>query len=892
MPEWKAEIRRRLLPLSLEAAREAEIVDELAQHLDDWHREQLAAGRTPEESARLTLEELDGSERLARELLRVEPPAEPRPIAPGAARSGSLVADLLQDLRYAARMLRKDPGFASIAVLTLVLGIGANTALFSVIHTVLLRPLPFREPERLVQLWEARPQRGWLQSSFSDANFWDVRDLNRTLEDAAAVRSRSLNLTGFEHPERLRGRLVTAGFFSTLGVQPVAGRSFLRDEDAPGRDGLIALLSHAFWVRRFGADPAVIGRPLSLDGASYTVVGVLPPGEPWLNEADVFLPLLRRADAQRGSFELAVIGRLKPGVSLEAAQADLARVARELAERYPDVDKGMGVTIVSARSWVASDALRRSLWILMGAVGFMLLIACVNLMNLLLAKATVRAREQALRVALGASRWRIVRQMLAESLLLSALGAGLGIALATGLIALLRAWSPGGIPRLAEVGIDPLVLGFTTLVAIVTALLTGLAPALQASHAQLLQALREGERGVTGERRMGRLRSVLVGAEVALSLSVLVGAGLLLRSFEQLLQVDRGFETDGRLLVEVSLPPGYDNARLTQFLQQFLARVQALPPVVSAAAVSGRPLGAGSTGLGFAAADRPGPASAEVPWASWRFVTSDYFRTMGVPLLKGRTFDEGDRVGQPWRVVISKRLAEQLWPGQDPIGLRMILWKGQGDRPAEVIGVAGDMRERGLALDPTLAVYFPYYGAGSSPVQFVIHTQAAPATLVPALRAALRELDASLPLSNVRSLDEMVSASLASRRFTMLLLAAFAVVALLLALAGVYGVLSYAVSRRTNEIGVRMALGASRGDVLRLIVGQGMRPVVQGAALGVAASLLLSRLMTSMLFGVAASDPVTYAAVALMLVAAAALACYLPALRALRVDATSALRQE
>jgi len=308
--------------------------------------------------------------------------------------------------------------------------------------------------------------------------------------------------------------------------------------------------------------------------------------------------------------------------------------------------------------------------------------------------------------------------------------------------------------------------------------------------------------------------------------------------------------------------------------------------------VSGRPLGAFSTGLGFAAADRPGPADAAVPWASWRFVTSDYFRTMGVPLLKGRTFDEGDRVGQPWRVVVSKRLAEQLWPGQDPIGLRMILWKGQGDRPAEVIGVAGDMRERGLALDPTLAVYFPYYGAGSSPVQFVIHTQAAPATLVPALRAALRELDASLPLSNVRSLDEMVSASLASRRFTMLLLAAFAVVALLLALAGVYGVLSYAVSRRTNEIGVRMALGATRGDVLRLIVGQGMRPVVQGAALGVAASLLLSRLMTSMLFGVAASDPVTYAAVALMLVAAAALACYLPALRALRVDATSALRQE
>jgi putative ABC transport system permease protein len=528
----------------------------------------------------------------------------------------------------------------------------------------------------------------------------------------------------------------------------------------------------------------------------------------------------------------------------------------------------------------------------MGAVGFMLLIACVNLMNLLLAKATGRAREQALRVALGASRWRIVRQMLAESLLLSALGAGLGIALATGLIALLRASRPGGIPRLAEVAIDPAVLGFTTLVAIVVALLTGLAPALQASHAQLLQTLREGERGVAGERRMGRLRSVLVGAEVALSLSVLVGAGLLLRSFEQLLHVDRGFSSEGRLLVEVSLPPGYDNARLTQFLQQFLARVQALPQVVSAAAVSGRPLGAGSTGLGFAAADRPGQAGAAVPWASWRFVTSDYFAAMGVPLLKGRTFTDGDRVGEPWRVVVSKRLAEQLWPGQDPIGLRMILWKGQGDRPAEVVGVVGDMRERGLAFDPTLAVYFPYYGAGLSPVQFVVHTRAAPAALVPALRAALRELDASLPLSNVRSLDEMVSASLASRRFTMLLLAAFAVVALLLALAGVYGVLSYAVSRRTNEIGVRVALGASRGDVLRLIVGQGMRPVVQGALLGVAASLLLSRLMTSMLFGIGTSDPLTYAAVTLALVAGAALACYLPALRALRVDATSALRQE
>ena len=802
------------------------------------------------------------------------------------------VSMLWQDLRYGARTLIKSPGFTAIAVLTLALGIGANAAIFSVVDAVLLQPLPFREPERLVEIAESRVDRGWERSSMTHANFWDLQDQNRTFDGVAALRGGSINLTGRDFPERLNLGSVSAEFFNVLGVTPTLGRTFARGEDAAGRDARLAVLSHQLWTRSFGSDSAIVGRTITLDGQGYVVIGVLPRGEPWLDAADIFVPLVRQPNADRGSFELAVIGRMARGVTLAGAGADLNGIARRLAGLYPKDDAGMGVVLFPSSEWVASESVRRALMILMGAVGFLLLIACVNLANLLLARATGRLRERAVRAALGASRGQLARQMLTESLLLSGVGAALGLLLALGMVTLLKAFDPGEIPRLAQVNLNLGVLGFTALATLMTGLLTGILPAIQAARGNLAGTLREGERNQGGGRFMGRVRSLLVAIEVAASLALLVGAGLLLRSFGEVLTVSRGFETEHRILAEVALPESYDADRVGRFIADFTARVGGVPGVISVAAVSMRPLRGVGTGMGFAAADKPAPAADAVPWASWRLVTKGYFRTLGVPIVRGRDFTEQDILSKPWRVIVSRRVADRLWPNEDAVGRQIILWKGQSDNPAEVIGVAGDMRDWGLAEDPSLAVYFPYYGAQFSPVFFVVHGNSTTEALRPVLRQALGELDAGLPLSRVQSLEELVGDSVASRRFIMLLLATFAAVALLLALAGVYGVLAYAVSRRTSEIGVRLALGSSQGAVLRLIVAQGMRPVAIGLLAGIGGALALSRLMTSLLFGITPTDAVTYAGVALLLGGAALLSCYLPARQALRVDVVAALRKE
>jgi putative ABC transport system permease protein len=802
------------------------------------------------------------------------------------------MGSLGMDLKYGVRTLLKSPGFSAVAVLTLGLGIGANSAIFSVVNTVLLQPLPFREPDRLVGIAESRLDRGWEDVSFTHANFWDVRDQSLAFDGIAALRGSSINLSGFAFPERLRLGLVSAEFFRVLGVDPVLGRTFAMGEDEPGRDAAITVLSHAFWARRFGADRGVIGRSIILNDRSYAVIGVVPPGEPWLNTADVYLPLTRQPDADRSSFELAVIGRLKPGVGPEAAQADLSRVAMALAERYPVDNRGMGIRMTPARDWVASDSLRRSLWVLMGAVGFLLLIACVNLANLLLARATGQHRERALRAALGASRARIARQVFTESLLLSGAGALAGLGLAYGVTRLIRIFDPGGIPRLATLAIDPVVLVFTALTALVTGLVVGTLPALESGRADLAGSLREGDRGMAGGRFMGRLRGALVAAEVAASLALLIGAALLLRSFANVLDVDRGFETDRRVIAEVALPDSYDGDRTSAFVTQALERLRASPGVEAAAVVSLRPLVGVGPGMGFAAADQPAPPDNQVPWAAWRIITMGYFETIGVPLLRGRDFTEQDRMGSPWRVIISRRIAERLWPGQDPVGRTLTLWQGQSNLPGEVIGVAGDMRDWELTDLPSFTVYLPMYGAGAPPTNFVVHTTATPGDLAGRLREIVRDLDPALPVSRVQSLDERVSESVAARRFLMLLLVSFAGVALLLALAGVYGVLAYSVSKRTAEIGVRLALGATPGGVLRFIVGQGMRPVLLGVGAGVTTALLLGRLMTALLFGIKPTDATTYGAVAALLAGAAVLACYLPARRALRLDVVAALRRE
>ena len=798
---------------------------------------------------------------------------------------------ILRDVRGTVRLMRSQPALTAGIVLMLALGIGATTAIFSVVYGVLLKPLPFPEPDRLVQVWGSMPSRGLSSMSLTEANFWDLRDMNQSLSDLGALHGASFTLTGFEIPERVTGATVSVGFFRSLGVRPVAGRVFEPGEDAPGAASTRAVLSHALWTRRFGRDAGIVGRSITLDGRPYEVLGVLPPGSPWLDAAEVFVPFVRRLDADRSSWEYTAIGRLKPGVSFDAALADLRRVARDLELKYP-ANKDLGATMQPSQVWIASDQLRRTLWLLLWSVGLLLAIACVNVTNLLLARASARARENAVRTALGATRADLVRERLTESLVYSLAGTVLGWVVATWMLGVLQSVNPGGIPRLAEVTLNGWVIAFAAAAALAVGVLTGLVPAFRTPLGNILPALRDGSRGATGDRGQSRLRSVFVGAEVALSLVLLIGAGLLVRSLTHVLSVDRGFQTDRRMLVTVSIPASYGEARMRQTVQDIVERLGSVPEVLSAAAVSARPLSRGSTGLGIAAADHPDLPDAQVPWATWRIVTKDYFKTIGVPLLAGRTFTDQEQIGKPWRAVISKRLADLLWPGQDPIGRTAILWRGQNELRGEIIGVVGNMRERGLESDPTLAVYFPAGGGATTSLQLVLHTRGEPMAAVPAIRSLVTSIDPNLPVSSVRTLEEVVTASVATRRVTMLLLVTFAGVALILALAGVYGVLAYSVSRRTSEIGVRLALGAQHDRVLRLVLAQGMRPVFVGIAIGLAATFWLSRLMASLLFEVEPRDPLTYAIAAGVLIAVATLACYLPARRVLRIDPAIALRTE
>ncbi len=881
----------RLATLLLRALLPPAVRDELSDELAELHALRVARdGRAAADRwYRRTI--VSYALRLRVAQLAGEPLVEASPLHTVRSREESMGA-FLNDVRYGWRGLRRNPGFAAVAVLTLAIGIGANAAIFSVVRNVLLRPLPFPEPDRLVQLWESRVDRGFTQASFTHANFWDVRDQNRSFEAVGGMTWGSLNLTGHDQPVRLTAGQVTTGVFSALGVRPLKGRVFVDGEDHPSADTKVVVLGNALWRDRFGADLGLVGRRIALNGEDYTVIGILPAGTPWLDWADLYVPMVHEADADRGSFELAVVGRLKPGVTIEAAREDLARVSRQLALTYP-ADKGMGVTVGPSRDWIASGSLRSALYVLSGAVGLLLLIACVNLANLLLARATSRTRESALRAALGADRARVVRMALTEAAVIGLIGAAGGIGVAFGIVGLFRTIDPGRIPRLGDARVDGWVLAVALVAALVTSLGAGLVPALRSAQGDILSALREGERSMGGSRRQGRLRAGLVSVEVALSLMLLVGAGLLMRSFGALLDADRGFQTEGRAFFDVGMPAIHNEAdwtRVAGVQEQFLARVRGLPGVSAAAAVSARPLRGVGTGMGFAAAGKPVPK--DVPWASWRRVSDGYFTAMGVPLLAGRDFGAQDGPGSPLRVIISKSIADRLWPGESALGRQFIAWQGQGQRPAEVVGVVGDMRDWGLAEGPSLAVYLPFQGRTWDVVNFVVHTSLAPEALRSSLRGVLDGFDSSLPLGAPRSLEEMVGQSVAARRFTMVLLTSLAALALLLALGGVYGVLSYSVSRRRPEIGVRMALGATARDVIGMVLAQGMRPVVIGVVVGIAGAAALSRFMTSLLFGVSAGDLTTYAAMATLLLGVAALACWVPARSALRVDVVAAIREE
>jgi len=796
---------------------------------------------------------------------------------------------LWQDLRYGARMLLKQPGFTLIAVLTLSLGIGANTAIFSVVNAALLRPLPFTEPDRLARLWETNLKRNLPSFSVSAPNYVSWKEQSQTFERLAAWKRQSVNLTGRGEPERLEGAIVSGSLFSLLGVKPAMGRDFLPEEDQPhGRRA--AIISHGLWERRFGRDPNLIGQALALDGVSHIVVGVAPSGFDFPQGTEIWAPLAADpAREQRGNRELAVIGRMKPGVTLQEARTELTTIAQRLERQYPEANSDWGVRLETLYDSIISNETRTALLVLLGAVGFLLLIACANVANLTLARATARRQEMAIRSALGASRWQISRQLLTESLLLSLAGGGAGVLLAVWSVDLLRAASPQNAPRLDEIGIDGWVLGFTLAVSLLTGVLSGLAPALQAARIDLQESLKEGGRtSATGGAR-GLLRQGLVVVELALSLVLLVGAALMIRSLANLQRAPLGFNPERVLTAQFTLPEAkYGPEQAAAFYQQVKERVAGLPGVRAAALSSGLPFTVGNTSNGVIA-ENSTLAPGETFQPEWRIVSPDYFRTLGIPLLQGRDFTERDKPDAPVSAIISQALAERLWPNQNPLGRRLrwgpSLW-------VSVAGVVGNVRNVSLAIEPRPMVYLCVYSLPWPVMTLAARAEADPETLIAAVRAKVKEVDPDMPVANLRTMEELLAQASAQPRFNTGLLGVFAAIALGLGAVGIYGVVANSVAQRAHELGIRMALGARQSDVLKLVLRQGMTLALIGVGIGLLASLALTGLLSDLLYGVSANDPATFAAIPLLLTGVALMACYFPARRATKVDPVIALRSE
>ncbi|HLL70265.1 MAG TPA: ABC transporter permease [Pyrinomonadaceae bacterium] len=809
---------------------------------------------------------------------------------------------ILQDLRYGFRMLMKSPGFTFVAVVALALGIGANSAIFSVVNAVLLRPLPFKEPERLVILWEKSETQ---DTSVAYPNFLDWRDENKTFEQITAYRRDSFNLTGAGEPERLAGRLVTGNFFQTLGVQPSAGRDFVAQDDTPASVPTV-ILGHGFWQRRFGGDLSVVNRQLTLNDKSYTVIGITPADFRFASETDIYVPIgLSVAEVpfykERGSHPgLWVAGRLKPEATLEQARAELDTIMARLGQQYPETNKGRRVHIESLYENTVRDV-RPALLVLLGAVAFVLLIACANVANLLLARSAARQKEIAIRTALGAGRFRIMRQLLTESLLLSIMGGALGLLLALWGTDLLIAAAPDDVPRLADAQVDLRVLGFTLGVAVLTGLVFGLAPALQSSKTDLNESLKETERGSTGSRQ--GLRGALVVSEVALALVLLIGAGLMVKSLWQLQQVETGFDPNRVLALQLSLKgDNADPAKVRNFIAQVEQRIKSLPGVESVAFTNGLPF-AGAAEQSFGIVGRPStdPSGDTTPHPAVRYNTSpDYLQTLSISLRKGRYFTAHDRADSPPVVVIDETLAQKYFPNEDPLGQRLQV--GGGDTPPfEIVGVVGHVKHYGLDGEVPVEsqFYFPLDQASprlmtviAGGISLVVRTQGEPQTVATAVRAQLLSVAPDQPVFGVRTMKEIVGESIASRRFSMVLLLAFASVALVLAAVGIYGVMAYSVTQRTHEIGIRMALGAQADDVLKLVVRQGMILALAGIVIGLVASYWVTQGMKIILYGVSPSDPATFGLISLLLVVVAFAANYIPARRATKVDPMIALRYE
>ena len=868
-----------------------EVDEELAFHLEMRTRELVARGMDPaaaRREAERRVGDLPGVRATLRDL------GEERNAQ---MRRTEYFGELRQDLAFTARQLVKNPGFAAVAVLTLALGIGATTAIFSAVYAVVLQPLPLGDPSRLMlvgEVWEGRPQ------VMSVGNYVDTNAGVPDFEGGlAALNYTNFNLADETAPERVVGAKVTANYFDVLGVRPILGRTFTTEEDQPGRDRVV-VLSHRLWTRRFAAGDAVVGRPLRMNGVVYQITGVMPESFDLTADAEELWTPIAFTPAQRVLHDehyLSVYGRLKPGSSREQVQSKLDAVARRLRHDFPKDDETVSFGTVPYMDQFVGDV-RHRLFTLLAAVGLVLLIACGNVANLLLARGSARAREMAVRTALGAGQWRIVRQLLTESLALSLCAAAAGLLIARAFIAAVVAWSPNDVPRLEQAHIDPVALGFAIGIALVSSVLCGLAPALRVSRRDIQTGLRDGGRGSTGGLR-DRLRGSLIVAEVALSLLLLVGAGLLIRSAIALQRTSVGLDPRGVLSARVTLPTtSYTGpARIKETLRQINDAAAAVPGVSSAAISSYAAMGGGGGSNGLVPEGKE-PIAANFINSTLRVITPGFFQTMGVPIVKGRNFDDADRSGGRNVMIVSARLAAVAFPGQDPIGKRIGCCEAGPNGLKTVVGVAGDIRSRGPAVAPRPEFYLPIAQvpdvawSWNRTMYVLVRTSGDPASLIKPLNAALARIDRDLPLFDVKTMEQRLDFSLSTSRFNTLLLSLLGAIGLLLAASGIYGVIAYFVSQRTQEIGVRIALGASRGRVVRLILGQALRPVAIGAALGVAAALGASQVLSSQLFGVSRTDPLTIAAVVATLIGVALVASAVPAHRAAGVDPTRALQSE
>jgi predicted permease len=808
----------------------------------------------------------------------------------------------LQDLRYGLRLMLKNFGFSAVAVVTLALGIGATTAIFTVVNAVLITPLPYARPDRLVQFWETNPLKNWTQATVAPANLFDWQKQSQSFTDIAAYMGsdkKGPGLSGLQmnlgdEPERLKALNVTGNLFSVLGADAMIGRTLREEETWQGRDAVV-VLSHGLWQRRFGGDPKVIGQKITLNGTSHEVVGVMPAGFYFPSkEAEAWVPMgwnrEEVAQVRRPHF-LRAVGRLKDGVTEEQARAEMNAIAARLEQQYPDTNTQMGVGLGPLKEWIVSDV-QLPLVVLLVAVAFVLLIACANVANLLLARAAARSREVAVRAALGAGRWRIVRQLLTESLLLAFVGGAAGLLLAVWFKDVLVAFSPGDIPRLDEIRLDWRVLGFTLGATLLTTLLTGLAPALQSSKPHLASALKEGgQKGAAGQG--SRVRGALVVAEVALALMLVAGAGLMIRSFLALHKVDPGFDPDHILTLRVALPRASyrEDAQARTFFAEAERRIRDLPGVVAVGSTT-LPALKGYRWTGDLTIEGRAPAD-YVREVRHKEITPDYFRAMGLPLLAGRFFAETDNdKGQPV-IIVNAALARRHFPGEDPVGKRLKFTKPEEQGAWQtIIGVVGDEKQDSLRADVRPEIFQSHLQSAQREMTLIVRAAGDPRALVGAVREQIRALDRGLPVDDIKTVREVIYESLARERFITLLLVGFAALALALASVGIYGVMSYSVAQRTHEIGIRMALGAQSRHILRQVVGRGMALVLAGVAVGLAGAFALTRLMTALLFGVSASDPLTFASIAVILVGVALSACWIPARRATKIDPMIALRCE